>query len=303
MTQDCDSKRQLLKKVPVATDTYLMRGGDFSSWLAEQGYAERTIRLYTQTLRRAARHLDGNETTLARATVDDLHEFWQTVPATRSSRSGVRYALIAYYQSRGRKRGEPANGLPSLPAPYRTPRPFSEEDLVTLLGAARQLGGAHQVIGELLAGTGCRLGELRHAAWHQFDLASAHPVWYIEGKGARRRGVKIRQVPLGRAVVTTLAAWRVTGHDDALFPSEHSRDGFASDTAMRRKVAEIAESANLDDAQPHRWRHTVATIALDHTRDLRGVQELLGHESLASTQIYTKVLAGRLQEIVDSLPA
>jgi site-specific recombinase XerD len=67
-------------------------------------------------------------------------------------------------------------------------------------------------------------------------------------------------------------------------------------------VREIAAAAGVEDATPHRWRHTVATMALAETRDLRGVQEYLGHASLQSTQVYTGVVAARLQEIVESLP-
>src|SRR5438132_952976 len=74
-----------------------------------------------------------------------------------------------------------------------------------------------------------------------------------------------------------------------------------SQEPLRDRVRAIAALAGIPYAQPHRWRHTVATLALERTRDLRGVQEFLGHASLASTQIYTGVVAGRLQEISASL--
>lgn len=63
----------------------------------------------------------------------------------------------------------------------------------------------------------------------------------------------------------------------------------------------ICEAADIERATPHQWRHTVATVALDRSRDIRALQELLGHASLATTQIYTKVLPGRLRTLVETL--
>jgi integrase/recombinase XerC len=70
---------------------------------------------------------------------------------------------------------------------------------------------------------------------------------------------------------------------------------------MRGYVSEIAELAGVPDATPHRWRHSTATLALERTGNLRGVQDFLGHASLQSTQLYTAVLPSRLTEIVLAL--
>jgi len=293
-----------LREVGARGQILNVRGrGNFRQWLIEEGYSPRTVVLYTQLVGRAARHLREEGITLARATADELHDFWITVPATRSSRSGVRYALMAYYRSHGRKDGRPACELPNLPSPYRLPRPVGEDVYGQLLTAARKLGGIHEVMAELLHFTGCRFGELRTAAWHQFDLGEP-ALWYIEGKGSKKRGPKVRQMPLHPSAAAVLRRWRAeSGRADWLFPSERSRDGRLCDRTMREKMVEIEELAGVEHVVPHRWRHTSATIALDRTHDLRAVQEYLGHSSLASTQIYTQVVAGRLTEIIMALPA
>lgn len=276
----------------------------FGEWLGEQGFSPRTIALYKYLVRRAAVFLRARGQTLGRADLAALHAFWLTVPPSRSSRAGVRYALIAYYRYRGRKDGRPANGLPTLPAPYRLPRPLAEAEYMAFLAAGRTLGGRYKLIAELLGYTGCRFTEMRKAAWHQFDLASDPPVWYIEGKGARKRGAKTRQIPLHPELVATLRAWRVAdSHTDVLFPSERFPGRVLCDATIRNHIADIVALSGVEGFQPHRVRHTVATLALAATNDLRGVQELLGHASLASTQIYTGVLPGRLAALIEALPA
>lgn len=288
---------------PRAEHHAVRRGGAFGLWLAEQGYSPRTITLYTQTIRRVSLYLDSIDSTLARAGEAELHGFWEKVPATRSSRAGARYALIAYYKFRGREDGWPANRLLLPPAPYRLPRPFSAEVLTDLLAAARLIGGVHQLVAEMLAYTACRRCEVRTAAWHQFDLDATNPVWYIAGKGAQRRGPKPRQVPLHPSLLTTLRAWRAADpHATVLFPSTRSRDGCLSTTTIGAITDAVCAAAGVERATPHRWRHATATIALAQTMDLRAVQEFLGHASLASTQIYTGVLPGRLVEVVHALP-
>lgn len=276
--------------------------GEFRSWLAEQGYSRRTCQLYGQLTSRCASDLRQRGVTLGRARVDDLHSFWVTVPPTRPSRNGVRSALIAYYKYRGRKDGGPAAELPNLPEGMRLPRARSDDDRVLYLAAGRRLGLEHEVLAAVLAYTGCRIGEVEHARWHEFDLHSNDPAWYVHGKGSRRRGPKERKVDINDSLLTVLLRWRVaSGSADWLFPSTQSVTGHRGQTSLRRMNAQICEAADIEKATPHQWRHTVATIALDRSRDIRALQELLGHSSLATTQVYTRVLPGRLRALVETL--
>jgi integrase len=288
------SKRADLRLVP--------GGGDFRTWLAEQGYSRRTCTLYAQLTSRCAHHMKESGRTLGRAKLDDLHSFWITVPPTRSSRNGVRNALLAYYKYRGHKDGAPADGLPNLPEPISLPRPRSEDDFAEFIAASHRLGGEHEVVGCLLGFTGCRISEAEHARWSQFDLHSSDPAWFIEGKGSRRRGPKVRKVDLNRTLLAVLLRHRVASNSaDWLFPSTQSVSGHRGQTALRSLVTTICEGAAIERATPHEWRHTTATISLDRSRDIRALQELLGHASLATTQRYAAVLPGRLRALVDTL--
>lgn len=279
-------------------------GGQFRTWLLERGYSARTCQLYGQLVGRCARHLRAQGVSLGRAHVEHLHDFWTTVPPSHSSRNGVRSALIAYYRYRGRKDGGPAADLPVVAKPASLPRARSNEDRLAFVAAASGFDAEHEALAALLAYTGCRIGEIEHARWQQFDLHSAAPAWYISGKGSRRRGPKERKVDLTNSLLTVLLRWRVESRSaDWLFPSPTSRTGHRCQNTLRKMNAEVCDGARIDLANPHVWRHTVSTVALDLSRDIRAVQELLGHASLATTQVYTRLLPGRLRALVATLEA
>jgi integrase len=276
--------------------------GTFHSWLTNRGYSPRTIELYTHYVRRCTKHLKEAGRSLNRADHADLYLWWTTLPMSASSRNGARHALIAYYRYRGRDDGAPAHKIPRTPAPTTLPRPVAAVTYDAIRDAADQLGGIHRILGALLADTGCRIGEARRARWHQFELRGDEPTWHIEGKWSRRRGPKIRAVPVNAHLRGALTAWRAECTSaDWLFPSIKSRTGYLAFSTLGRHLEEVCEMAGAERITAHRWRHSVATIALELTGDIRGVQELLGHASLATTQIYTQVSTRRLRAVTDVL--
>lgn len=275
----------------------------FALWLAEEGYAGRTVELYGLYIERARRWLSDRNRSLARATEADLRSWWSTLPPSSSSRNVARHALIAYDRYRGKKNGGNASALPRIPAPLGVPRPVDEETFAVLIRTAHDMGGVHEAIGCLLGYTGCRIGEATHARWSQFDLGS-DPVWYAEGKGSRRSGPKVRAIPLNEPLVDVLRRWQMsTQSPDWVFPSQRSRSGHLHHSFLRQMIYDIADQANMDRVNPHRWRHSVATIALEETNDLRAVADLLGHANVATTHMYTRVARRRLRALVDVLPA
>lgn len=292
----------LLNPEPVPADVRNVRtDAAFRTWMVGQGYSPRTVALYGLYVRQASEWLSARGSSLAQANEHDLNEWWSTLPLSASSRNGARHALRAWYRHRGKRDGGPAAGIERIPAPLSLPRPLPADEFDLLTRAAQALGGVHELFITLLASTGCRIGEAQRARWHQFELGD-QPVWYIEGKGARRRGPKVRQVPVNDSLSVVLARWRTESRSpDWLFPSERSARGYQHQSTLRRRLTEVCEAAGVDRATAHRWRHTVATVGLERTGDLRGVQELLGHASLATTQVYTKVQPGRLRGIVDCL--
>jgi integrase/recombinase XerC len=151
-----------------------------------------------------------------------------------------------------------------------------------------------RVLLELLYATGVRVSEA--CGLDVADVDQARRVVRVLGKGARERSVPYG-VPAQRALDEWLRAGRPVlagpGSGDALLLG--ARGGRLHPTTARRIVAGYAEAAGLPRTTPHGLRHSAATHLLEGGADLRAVQELLGHSSLASTQIYTHVSVERLR--------
>lgn len=263
--------------------------GAFRTWLRDEGYSPRTREQYLSYVTRACVMLGP----LTRATPDTLREWWSQLPPTPSSRNAARNALLAYYRHRGTKH-PPAAMLPCIPERLTLPRPVAVETYERFITASDELAGKHRVLGYLLAYTGCRISEARTGRRSQFDLTGRS--WRIEGKGSRRRGPKERVVAVHPALGTVIGAWP---EPDWMFPSPH-RDGPIHRTTIGVLFRQIADHAALD-ITAHRIRHTVATIGLERSRDIRAVQELLGHADLGTTQRYTAVTGNRVRAVVDHL--
>jgi integrase/recombinase XerC len=161
-------------------------------------------------------------------------------------------------------------------------------------GAGDGLEIRDRAVLELLYATGIRVGEL--CSLNRADVDHARQVVRVFGKGAKERAV-----PFGHPARRALDAWLRLGRPalvnrasrDALFLG--AKGGRLQPTVVRRIVADAARAAGLPHTSPHDLRHSAATHLLDGGADLRAVQELLGHSSLASTQIYTHVSTERLR--------
>jgi integrase/recombinase XerC len=178
--------------------------------------------------------------------------------------------------------------------PKRLPGTLSEEEVIELLDGPEwdeePRGTRDRAIMELLYSTGIRLSEL--VGLRRGDLHVQGAVVAVRGKGKRDRRVPVGKAAL-RAVSKHLEEHPVAGPKDPLFPG---RDGTIAPRTVQRIVARhlrrIAKRAGLS---PHLLRHSFATHLLDRGAELRAVQELLGHASLASTQVYTHVTMERLR--------
>ncbi|MFG1736843.1 tyrosine recombinase XerC [Micromonospora chalcea] len=147
---------------------------------------------------------------------------------------------------------------------------------------------------ELLYGTGVRISEA--CGLDVTDVDQGRRVVRVLGKGGRERSVPYG-VPAQRALDTWLNLGRpalaTPGSGRALLLG--ARGGRLNPTTARRIVADWTEAAGVPRVTPHGLRHSAATHLLEGGADLRAVQELLGHSSLASTQIYTHVSVERLR--------
>ena len=221
---------------------------------------------------------------------------------TLARRATAARVFTAWAAGAGRASGDPGALLAS-PKPQRElPSALSTVDVRALLDAAVAAADQNDPVAlrdlailELLYATGIRVGEL--CGLDVDDVDDDRRVIRVFGKGRKERTVPFG-VPAGRA----LARWRAVGRaalvaagsGAALFVGV--KGARIDPRAVRRLVHDrLASVEGAPDLGPHGLRHTAATHLLEGGADLRAVQELLGHASLATTQIYTHVSADRLR--------
>lgn len=186
----------------------------------------------------------------------------------------------------------------------RLPKVLTEEEVVRLLDAARRLPGREGLrataLLELLYATGLRVSEL--IALPRAAFRPGTETLVVRGKGA-----KDRLVPVGAPARAAVEAW-LAAEDAARGPKPPTRFLFPSRAAgghlTRQRLAQIlkdvALAAGIDPVRvsPHVLRHAFATHLLAHGADLRSLQAMLGHADIATTEIYTHVAPGRLEQVV-----
>ncbi len=201
---------------------------------------------------------------------------------------------------------DPSSDVAVPRVPRSLPKALSEEEVTRLLDAVRgdePVARRDRVILEVLYGTGLRISELVGLSLGDVDTDEA--LLRAFGKGAKER-----IVPLGRVARKALVEWLGPGGRQAMAPRQWARRGDAEALLLNRRggrlsrqgawgvVRKYGEEVGLDGKlSPHVLRHSCATHMLDHGADVRAVQELLGHSSVSTTQIYTMVSQERLWSV------
>jgi integrase/recombinase XerC len=211
-------------------------------------------------------------------------------------------SLRTYFRflvSEGVATTSPADGVPHPRLEQTVPDVLSRYDIEEFLESfpTTNAGRRDRAIAELLYSTGIRVGEL--VALDTVDMALASRQLRVRGKGKKERIVLFGQ-RAADAVATYLpirAAWRSEQSDeDPLFINQ--RGGRLTDRSVRRVLsATLRASASQLSIHPHALRHAFATHLLEAGMDLRAIQELLGHASLATTQVYTSVDLAHLMDV------
>jgi integrase/recombinase XerD len=200
----------------------------------------------------------------------------------------------------GLRADDPTTLLDAPRLPRTLPKYLSEEEVDALLDASRRLDTSRGVLAraalEILYATGLRVSEL--LALPRRALTADATVLLIRGKGGKER-----IVPLSEAAKHAAAAL-VAQQDEGvrhLFPGRDPRRALTRQ-AFFLLLKDVAQAAGLDPARvsPHVLRHSFASHLLARGADLRSLQLLLGHADIATTQIYTHVLAERLQRLVEA---
>ena len=256
-----------------------------------------TVRAYRSDVARFAEWVSrmdvGRPDDVVRDHVRRYVAFLTTRGMARRSISRAMASLRRYFAWRARDAGaatDPTAGI-SVPSGHgRLPRVLTADQLDAILSAPPD-GSApdwrrlrDDAIVELLYGSGLRVAEVCALDVTSLDLeARAVRVW---GKGAKER-----RLPMGEPCIDALRAWLGARDDvpDALFVN--ARGARMGTRDVRRAIDARAAAPT----HPHALRHTFATHLLDHGADLRVVQELLGHASVATTQRYTHVSKERLK--------
>ena len=159
---------------------------------------------------------------------------------------------------------------------------------------------------ELLYGTGIRISELCGLSLGDVDAPAG--LARVFGKGAKER-----VVPMGRAARGALDEWLAPGGRAGMVPRRWARRGDAEAVFLNQRGGRLSRQAAWaivrtygdrvglgDRLTPHVLRHSCATHMIEHGADIRIVQELLGHASVSTTQIYTRVTAERLRTVYEA---
>ncbi len=273
----------------------------------EKNASIHTIQNYERDLRQLVGFLPGEQPDLAAVNKASLRRYLAHLQQQGYARSSIARklsALRSFFRFLVREGIVELNPLDKVDTPRRNRRLpifLYEDDCTVLLSAPGEsaLGKRDRAILELLYATGIRVGELVGLDLHDLDYRSGYV--RVFGKGAKER-----IVPVGRkacsAVVDYLEAARprlmqngLSG-ERALFVNRQGTR--LTDRSVRRMMDKyVAQVALQQDISPHTLRHTFATHMLDHGADLRSVQELLGHVSVSTTQLYTHVTKEKLKSV------
>jgi integrase/recombinase XerD len=294
----------------------------------ERGLAASTAESYRRDLRRYASVLAGRgKTTLGEITPADVADFLASLregdaehaPLAVSSAARAVIAvrgLHAFAVAQGLAGADPAREVPPPSPPRRLPKAITVEDVELLLDAAGpgpdDLSAEPRLLRdrallEFLYGTGARISEATGLDIDELQLGS-DPVVRLIGKGGKHR-----VVPVGRYAVRALEAYLVRARPGLAAASRrasaspavflNARGGRLTRQGAWGVLHAAADRAGLAteaDVSPHTLRHSFATHMLDGGADIRVVQELLGHASVTTTQVYTLITVDRLREVYAS---
>jgi integrase/recombinase XerD len=294
----------------------------------ERGLAASTVESYRRDLRRYASVLAGRgKTTLGDITPADVADFLASLregdaehaPLAVSSAARAVIAvrgLHAFTVAQGLAGTNPAREVPPPSPPRRLPKAITVEDVERLLDAAGpgpdDLSAEPRLLRdrallEFLYGTGARISEATGLDIDELQLGS-DPVVRLIGKGGKHR-----VVPVGRYAVRALEAYLVRARPGLAAASRRASASPAVFLNARggrltrqgawgvlHAAADRARLATEADVSPHTLRHSFATHMLDGGADIRVVQELLGHASVTTTQVYTLITVDRLREVYAS---
>jgi len=219
-------------------------------------------------------------------------------PKSLQRRLSACRSFYAWVLKHGHITASPAAKLRAPKAPRKLPQVLDADEAVRLVEVPTDapLGLRDRALLELFYSSGLRLSELCALRWRDLDLAEG--LVNVLGKGGKQR-----RVPVGSHARQALQAWREESRpadpQAMVFPGRHGAQ--ISARAIQVRIKQLALRQGLfKHVHPHMLRHSFASHILESSGDLRGVQELLGHSDIATTQIYTHLDFQHLAKVYDA---
>lgn len=272
----------------------------------ERALSQNTVAAYRRDIGHYVRHLKGRGVAeFASVGPEDAASFTDYLQKQGFAQSSIARMITAvrrlheFLESEGRAASDPTRDLRPPKVGQRLPKAITIDEMNQLIQAAKGPGAGglrDSALVELLYGTGARISEAVSLSADDVDLDSAQIRLFGKGR-------KERVLPLGQYAIDAIEAYLVRGRpalaakgkgSAALFLN--TRGNPLTRTAAWNVINSIAERAGLEGISPHTFRHSFATHLLQGGADVRIVQEMLGHASVTTTQIYTKVSIDSLRE-------
>ncbi len=283
---------------------------DFLLWLtSERGRTSNTVTAYRRDLLRYVEFLNRSDQTIQGVGDDQIAAFVTAREAEGAAATSIARNLAAirmfhrFLVSEGIRSDDPTGRLDGVKIPSGIPKPLDEDSVVRLIescSAGDPLSRRDRAILELMYATGARVSEMVTLSTSDIDFDSQ--LVRLFGKGQKER-----IVPFGSTSLAALDDWygqqgrpllvprQWRNRDDAEAVFLNRRGGRISRQGIWLVIKHAGERAGITDhLSPHVLRHSCATHLLDRGADLRVVQEILGHATISTTQLYTRVSQERL---------
>jgi integrase/recombinase XerD len=289
---------------------------DLLLWLAaERGRSPSTLSAYRRDLRSYATWLDERGRAVTDVAEADVIDYLGALRARGLAPASVARSLVPvrglhrFLAAEGVVLTDPAAHVERPRVPRGLPKALNEEQVARLLAAPvgdGPIARRDRAMLEVLYGTGVRVSELVGLSLGDIDLDAS--LLRAFGKGSKER-----IVPIGGHATRALVGWLGEGGRPELAPAQWRRRGDAEAVFLGARGGRLTRQGAWDvlrryaervglagQLSPHVLRHSCATHMLDHGADIRIVQELLGHASITTTQLYTLVSTERLWEVYRS---
>lgn len=285
----------------------------FLRWMTvERGRAKNTVSSYRRDLAKYVAFLQSRSSDVMLATNEDVEAFIRSLQASGEAAASTARRLAAlrmlhaYLVAEDIRDSNPGAHVEGVKVSAGVPKPLSMDEVESLLASVTgesSIDLRDRALLEFLYATGARISEACDLNLDDLDLSAR--VVRLFGKGSKER-----VVPFGRLAEEHMRAYLAIGGREALVPENWARAAdkeavFLTNRGRRLNrqkawniVRDAGRVAGINrELSPHVMRHSCATHMLEHGADLRIVQEMLGHATISTTQIYTKVSQERLWNV------